>query len=499
MNVYSRALRHISIKDVKQKHQEKIVEKIQEEVRKKEERQYIQSVMETKKYDWRKELNEGMTSSGMFFTTLPATGEVDLNSISATSSGSFTIMSGTSVQSGGFSDGNTYLLFNGIPTNNYRYADSKVVDTTTYDKVIVSAISGSYLNNGGTQASHDLEVIWFDNDDPYSYGTLGYVAKGGTYTNEYAFDLPPAARGKNIGISFIEQATEQWKYYSGRSIPSIHPSAILDIPAQTINHYLTTYPSLTDAQKWDFGLSVWGNLQQYYYYLNTGIFSSTAWMANSAGYPAPVSGSTSSTSQADSIAVAQAIINQFGNGASTRWPLTYGISNISFQRRAPLNVFVPLDSPEAASFIRTDPIMSNLSPAERLKKLQEMLKASDKYVETKLGKNFPGSGAVPPGEYDPFKQAPAGKAGDTPGVQVTDYESDLTPLSKTPYGTGEVGQIAGGPAEYGTNINYGTRPDGTLGKVGQNPTGGSVPANMRYDPHMKIMVPNIKPGFSGGV
>ena len=53
MNIYSRALRHINIKDVKQKHQEKVVEKIQEEVRKKEERQYIQSVMETKKYDWR--------------------------------------------------------------------------------------------------------------------------------------------------------------------------------------------------------------------------------------------------------------------------------------------------------------------------------------------------------------------------------------------------------------------------------------------------------------
>ena len=128
MNVYSRALRYINIKDVKQKHQEKIVEQKIKEENERQEKEFIASVMETKKYDWRKELNEGMTSSGMFFTTLPATGEVDLNSISATSSGSFTIMSGTSVQSGGFSDGNTYLLFNGIPTNNYRYADSKVVD-----------------------------------------------------------------------------------------------------------------------------------------------------------------------------------------------------------------------------------------------------------------------------------------------------------------------------------------------------------------------------------
>jgi hypothetical protein len=34
--------------------------------------------MEEKKCDWRKELNEGMTSSGTFFTTLPATGDVNL-------------------------------------------------------------------------------------------------------------------------------------------------------------------------------------------------------------------------------------------------------------------------------------------------------------------------------------------------------------------------------------------------------------------------------------
>ena len=53
MNTYSKVLKYVSIKDVKQKHQEKIIEKIHEEVRKKEERQYIQSVMEDKKYDWR--------------------------------------------------------------------------------------------------------------------------------------------------------------------------------------------------------------------------------------------------------------------------------------------------------------------------------------------------------------------------------------------------------------------------------------------------------------
>jgi len=58
MNTYSKALRHISMRDVKQKHQQKLTEqKIQEEVREKE-KQYIKSVMETKKFDWRKEIEQ---------------------------------------------------------------------------------------------------------------------------------------------------------------------------------------------------------------------------------------------------------------------------------------------------------------------------------------------------------------------------------------------------------------------------------------------------------
>ena len=355
MNTYSKVLKYISIKDVKQKHQEKIIEKIHEEVRKKEERQYIQSVMEDKKYDWRKEVNEGMTSSGMFFTTLPATGDVNL----------------------------AYPSWNSLGGYNYSISGGTVTITN-------SGVEGP---ESGIAASFDTSL--------YDTLVIDVGFSGDTILGVFASGANPVLLTTNSGTYNI-------------TVPQSKNQNLLFLSATLSNGTVT-------------------------------------------------------------------------------------ISNLRFQRRTPLNVFVSLDSPEATSFIRTDPIMANLSPKERLKKLQEMMKASDKYVETKLGKNFPGSGAVPPGEYDPFKQAPAGKAGDTPGVQVTDYGTDLTPLSKTPYGTGEVGQIAGGPAEYGTNSNYGTRPDGTVGKVGQNPTGGSVPANMRYDPHMKMMVPNIKPGFSGGV
>jgi hypothetical protein len=56
MNIYSRALRHIDIEDVKQKHQEKIVEKKINEEKESQKKEYIALVMEEKRFDWRKEL-----------------------------------------------------------------------------------------------------------------------------------------------------------------------------------------------------------------------------------------------------------------------------------------------------------------------------------------------------------------------------------------------------------------------------------------------------------
>jgi len=91
-------------------------------------------------------------------------------------------------------------------------------------------------------------------------------------------------------------------------------------------------------------------------------------------------------------------------------PITYGIGNLSLKRKTPMNVLVSLDSPEATAFVRDSPTLSNLSPQERQKKLKEMLEASDEYVAKMLGDNFPGTGAVPPGE-----------AGTTPGVDINDY------------------------------------------------------------------------------
>lgn len=78
MGVYSRALRHIDINRVKELREEKIKQKkFAEEIRE-QVRGELRDLNSPEFSNWRCELEEGMTSSGMFQTTLPAQGDVDL-------------------------------------------------------------------------------------------------------------------------------------------------------------------------------------------------------------------------------------------------------------------------------------------------------------------------------------------------------------------------------------------------------------------------------------
>lgn len=288
MNTYSRALRHTNMEDVKQKHQQKLIEEKQQRKLEREEKKYIQSVMKEIKYDWRKELNEQMTSSEVFFTTLPATGETTV-----------------ATQSGATLSGNSTPGFYGISSGLYNFAQN--VDTMVFT---VTAGVGQ------------LQII-------SSVGNIYGAFGAGTHT------------------------------------VSLRPSDI-----------------------------------------NKG--SSFLWFVT--------------------------------NGLETSGFGTWTISNVQFQRRTPMNVFVSLDSPEATSFIRTEPNLSNLSPEEKNKKLREMLNASDEYVMKIFGGKFPGTGAVPPGEFDPFAQPALGKAGDTPGVDIDNWiagglypSNKYDPIKSAPY------------------------------------------------------------------
>lgn len=63
----------------------------------------------------------------------------------------------------------------------------------------------------------------------------------------------------------------------------------------------------------------------------------------------------------------------------------YGVKNVRYKRRAPLSVFLPLNSPEAVSFINDG--SGGLTPEEKKKRLEDMLAASDEYIETQFPEN----------------------------------------------------------------------------------------------------------------
>jgi len=72
----------------------------------------------------------------------------------------------------------------------------------------------------------------------------------------------------------------------------------------------------------------------------------------------------------------------------------FGITSIRFQRRAPMTVIAPLDSPEATAFIRDGSLgKEETTPQKRKKKVDRILKASKEYVNKIVADPFPGTEA----------------------------------------------------------------------------------------------------------
>ena len=148
MSLYTRARKHIDMKRVKEMREEKIKrEKIAEILRQQEEiraeLEYIEAE-ESKHSDWRAEVSEQMTSSGTFFTTLPAAGDVNLQDITEPVDPGTPGSGGT----GAFADFGNY-----DETGNGGF--SIVLDTRKFDTLKFSASRGNAtrielsINGGG--------------------------------------------------------------------------------------------------------------------------------------------------------------------------------------------------------------------------------------------------------------------------------------------------------------------------------------------------------------
>lgn len=138
MSLYTKALKHIDMNRVKELREEKIKrKKIADEIRE-QIREELRNLSSPEFSNWREGIAEGMTSSGMFNTTLPAQGDVDLGDVTSP------IIGGGS--SPGYSQsGNTYTsgpANAGIPpeVNGGFIID---IDTSEFDTLVFELSPGT--------------------------------------------------------------------------------------------------------------------------------------------------------------------------------------------------------------------------------------------------------------------------------------------------------------------------------------------------------------------
>ena len=336
MNRFSRIRHHVSVEDVKKKRLESIaVEnfiKTEEEITK--------TISEKFKHDWRKELEEGMTTSNALSTVLPAEGETAIDQVSPIDAASFAgsdsffgpgefgnnavaAQKSTQIRSsgsgggstGGFDVGGDYLAFQGSEgVGSERWAILKPIDATKVDSITITAIRGTGSNGGEHPDVVGTEELYIRYKTP-DMNISRYFTQDRDGNNVGSFPADAAIIGINQGDG-------------------------------TLQNYTITIPEFARQKNVTFALYQKGN-----------------------------SGS------------------QFDH---------YGVTDIKFQRRTPLNVVVPLDSPEAISFIRVG--TNEGDPKKRKKKVNDQLAASDEYVAQQMGGEFPGQGTRIDGE-DPFKSA----------------------------------------------------------------------------------------------
>ena len=311
MNLYSRALRHIDMDDVKRRREDKIVkQKIVEEVTKnivKEVREELRNLNNPEFSNWRWDLKEGMTTAALSTTTLPATGDTDISqvdgyeSIFATNGGT---LSGTDL-SYSVRDTDSVRIITGANSTYSRSASTSFIDTRRITQVKFSVSKtaqplgvDSWTDAGdGENYDDTITIYMYSNGADLSLEDSSVTFTSNATTGDYTFDIPERLRGRtDVQIGFQQ-------------------FALASLPGE------------------------------------------------------PTSGTAAAT-----------------------------FYTPTFQRTVPVTLVVSLDDPEASAFIRTEPTTSNLSPAQKEKRLKEMIAASDEYLAKQFGDQFPGTGAVAPKE-----------------------------------------------------------------------------------------------------
>ena len=337
MSRFSRIKHHLNIEDVKERHLKNKHAQILENKRREEEEKYVESAMKQIKYSWREydaaaELREGMTTSNLTITTVAAQGE-----------GEDSLATLDMSVADSFSD-NT---------------DRDAPPSGLKDTAITSGGNGTGSNGGFDIGPH----VRFDGNSQPRWATLNAVDTSASDTIVLS-----AIRGSDFNGGEIpdldNEALQLWYYDSSNRAWRPLNQNPLGATDNTVNHIIipnvpgegSIPPENKILRDWTLTLPSWarGSEMKFMFYQS----------------------------------------NHSGGGYDH-----YGLKSVSYRRNAPLTVFAPLDTPEASAFIRINPItyrnrykniQDRFAPKKQKKNLEKMLEASDKYVATYLGPDFPG-------------------------------------------------------------------------------------------------------------
>ena len=339
MGNFARALHHLDMKDVKKKRLEEIAAQKLKEKKDREEKKIIQEISKKYKSDWKREIYEGMTTANAQTITV------------APAEGDGTVTAVDVIDASSYSGTVTGMLG----------ADAK------------SGNTGSVIRDSGSGSGQD-----------------GGFNVGGKY-------LSFQGDGYNVSGHAIRWA------------------ALAPIDSSRINSLSITAIVGNDSNGGEDPDATLEDLRVMY---KTSSMSSFAFLNINPNGPNGATDSdviiplgASGNSGLNNYSVK---IPEYARGKNTEFVLiqtvssgtgfdNYGITDIKFQRTTPVNVVVPLDDPEAISFVRVG--SDEGDPKKRKKKLNDQLAASDEYTSSVLGNEFPGQGSRVDGE-DPFKSAP---------------------------------------------------------------------------------------------
>ena len=341
MNRFSRISHHVSIKEVKQKRLEKLAEKKLEEKKIEEEKKFLISAMNLARYDWRQKIDRNyIMREGM------TTGNMYTTTLPA--------------------EGDT-AIDQLPPTDTASFADVNNMfgagaDSSALDGTIVRANGTGSGSNGGFNVGGE------------------YLAFQGNGTGASRFALMKPLDATKIDTLTITAIRGN----------SSNGGEEADIVGQEELFVIYKTPDMTRSSY----------LSQDRNQNNIGAFPADAAII--------AIGQGDGTLQDYTITIPEyarqkdTVFGLFQLSHSGAGFDHYGITDIKFQRKAPVNVVVPLDDPESISFVRVG--TDEGDPKKRKKKVNDQLAASDEYTASQMGGEFPGQGGRIDGE-DPFKSA----------------------------------------------------------------------------------------------